>query len=62
MTEPELKVFLMNKGIESCHLDNLVHDAASQLASNANNGGIEDQLNFLMNTCGWTSEDITNKL
>lgn len=62
MTKPELKKFLMDKGIESSHLDDLVHDAASQLASNANNGGTEDQLNFLMDTCDWTSEDILEKL
>jgi hypothetical protein len=38
MTKSELKKFLMDKGLESCHLDDIVHDAASQLASSANNG------------------------
>jgi hypothetical protein len=58
----ELKKFLLEKGIESSHLDDLVHDAASSLASDANNEGIDGQINFLMDTCGWTTEDITNKL
>ena len=68
MTKPELKDFLTKKRTEAPFyaapymLDDTVHDAASQLASNANNEGIDGQLNFLMDTCGWSSEDILNKI
>ena len=62
MTKQELKDFLLKNGIEASHLDDIVHDAASQLATNANNEGIDGQLNFLMDTCGWSSEDITNSI
>lgn len=39
-------------------LDEIVHDAASALASNANNGGKESQLEFLVTTCGWSEKEI----
>jgi hypothetical protein len=42
------------------YLDSIVHDAASQMASAANNDGVEGQLDFLIDTCGWTEEDILN--
>ena len=58
----ELKKFFLEEGIESAHLDDIVHDAASGLASDANNEGIDGQINFLMDTCGWTTEDITSKV
>lgn len=61
MTKSELKKKLkkeiISRGVED-HLDGCVHDAASQLASAANNGGIEDQIDFLIDTCGWTAEMI----
>lgn len=38
-------------------LDTLVHDVASQIASNANNGGVPDQLDFLL-MHGYTEKDI----
>ena len=34
-------------GIKSEHLDDLVQDIASEIASNANNGGLSEQLQFL---------------
>jgi len=39
-------------------LDDIVHDAASQMASNANNGGVDEQIEFLTVISGWTEEDI----
>jgi len=31
---------------------------ASELAANANNGGMKEQIDFLITTCGWSEEDI----
>jgi hypothetical protein len=58
MNKQELKAALLKKGIESVHLDDLTHDAASQMASAANNDGVEGQIDFLIETCGWTPEMI----
>lgn len=58
----ELKKAIFDKGLEAANLDDLVHNAASSLASDANNEGIDGQINFLIDTCGWTTEDIINKL
>lgn len=38
-------------------LDTLVHDVASQIASNANNEGVPGQLDFLL-MHGYTEKDI----
>lgn len=57
-----LKMRLEEKGIESSSLDDLVHDAASKAASDANNGGLESQLTFLTDTLDWTEEDIISML
>jgi hypothetical protein len=62
MTKAEFRVELVKKGIESSLLDDIVHEAASSLASNANNGGIDGQIDFLIDTCGWSHEDILNRL
>lgn len=62
MTKPEFRKILVEKGIESALLDDLVHEAASSLASNANNGGMEAQIEFLTNTCEWSYEDILSRL
>ena len=56
--EEGLEKVLHREGFESEHLDSLVHDAASRLASNANNGGMNGQLEFLQGICGWTREEI----
>lgn len=58
----ELKKALFDKGIEAANLDDLVHEAAEELASGANNNGIDGQLDFLLETCGWSPEDILNKV
>jgi hypothetical protein len=62
MDKKDLLKSLMAKGYESSHLDDLVHTAASNLATNANNGGVESQVDFLMDTCGWSSEDIIKEM
>lgn len=54
----DLKEKLYDKGIESSMLDDIVHDAASQLGSDANNGGLDSQIYFLTDVCKWTDEDI----
>lgn len=59
MNKPELKDQLMKEGVESVHLDDIVHDAASTQASNANNGGIDSQIDYLTDV-GWTNEEILN--
>ena len=52
MPEPNAKVDAIiqlaeAKHIEPSQLDEVVHDTASGLASEANNGGIEGQIRFL---------------
>ena len=42
-------------------LDTLVHDCASEMATEVNNNGQEGQLEFLLRN-GWTSEDILGRL
>lgn len=44
--------------IEETDLDILVHDAASDLATKANNNGVHGQIEFLKVVCGWSDEDI----
>ena len=46
-------------GLEPAHLDEAVHEAASKLASAANNDGMESQLQFLVEQYG---EEATEKL
>lgn len=53
-----IKTQLEQLGYESAHLDDLVHDVASELASNINNDGMSNQLEFLITTCGWSEERI----
>jgi len=53
-------------GINCEALDDLVHDAASELASvmasEANNGGLGGQIEFLSKTCGWSDESIRSAM
>ena len=49
---------LTDLGITAEMLDNMVCDAANDLAANANNGGLQDQIRFLLIICGWTGEAI----
>lgn len=53
-----LKMKLLDRGITSEDLDEIVHDAASRLASNANNDGAGSQIEFLQTTCCWTEKEI----
>lgn len=39
---------ILNSGGESAHLDDLVHETASVMASNINNGGLEEQVEYLL--------------
>lgn len=41
-------------------LDDTVHEEASRMASNINNGGLSEQIEFLSVTRGWSDEDIFN--
>lgn len=43
--------------LEEMALDSAVHDTASTLASDANNGGFQSQVEFLLKY-GWTAETI----
>ena len=63
MTKQELKQELSTRSENvPAFLDDIVHDAASTLASNANNGGVDAQLDFLMDKCGWDAEDILKQI
>lgn len=42
-------------------LDDLVHDTASQIASNVNNCGFKEQVRFLKEN-GWTEEQILSEV
>ena len=44
------------------NLDDLVHDAASNHASDINNEGLESQIRFLMDDCGMSSTSILKEL
>lgn len=44
-------------GIKPEHLDKAVHNTANDMASNANNGGISEQVMFLRNA-GWDDQEI----
>ena len=43
-------------------LDDIVHDAASAMASNANNEGPSGQVAFLLAVCGWTEEEVKEQV
>lgn len=58
MTINDLKKKIFDAGLESCHLDDIVHEAASQLGSDANNGGLDGQIEFLTDKCGWSLDDV----
>lgn len=52
---------LWDRGITADDLDEMVHDTASDMASNINNGGVESQVAYLLE-CGWTETDILEGL
>lgn len=57
-----LKNQLQTLGVSSESLDDAIHQAASQLASNANNDGLGNQLDFLTTTCGWSDQNVLDAL
>ena len=58
----DLKTTLLSKGVNAEMLYDVIHDAASKLATNANDGGLDSQLDFLFNTCGWHDQDVLDIL
>lgn len=48
--------------IEPDDLDEIVHEAASSMASNSNNEGVTGQLEFLKVIAGWSDKDIIDTL
>ena len=62
MFKAELLKILEKNGIESSSLDEIVHNAASEQASSANNEGLDGQIDYLLNTHGWTPQNILDAL
>jgi hypothetical protein len=62
MTTKQLKKKLFNEGIEASSLDSIVDECAHQMADAANQGGIDDQLDFLTETCGKDAKSILTAL
>jgi hypothetical protein len=58
LTVKEIVKILEDNKIEAEDIDETIHQAASALASCANNDGLEAQVTFLNNTCGWDTKDI----
>jgi hypothetical protein len=54
----DIREYISKYNIQSEDLDDIVHEAASRLASNSNNDGIKSQIDFLTIVCGWSDEDI----
>ena len=48
--------------IQAEDLDGIVHEAASDMASNSNNEGIAGQIEFLQIIAGWGNDDIIETL
>jgi len=42
-------------------LDELVHEVASSMASNANNEGMRGQISFLMLIAGWSEAEVLSE-
>ena len=58
MNKDELKAKLLEEGFEAAHIDEVTHDAASLLATNANNAGVDGQIDFLNEVCGMSYDLI----
>ena len=56
-----IKQRLYKEDFKSEDLDDLVIDAATRLASNTNNDGMSNQIDFLY-SCGWSDSDILKEL
>lgn len=52
--------FLQNNGVASEMLDELVHDVVSKTASRINNGGMEEQVKFLLEN-GYSLQEIVEE-
>lgn len=61
MTKQELIQKLQAKGLESAHLDEIVITTACSIASSVNNGGMEDQIQFMLDN-GVTAEWILDNV
>ena len=62
MTQFQLVELAAQLGIESEYLDEAVHEAASDLASAINNGGINDQIEFLISRYEGGEKDVEELL
>ena len=58
MSIATLKKLCADKGLEAAHLDDAVHEIASQIGSAVNNGGVDEQIRFLVENMG---EDMAAK-
>jgi hypothetical protein len=58
----DLENLIQERGLDLHALDDVVHDAASAMASNANNNGCHSQIEFLKHLAGWSDEDILKAL
>lgn len=54
----EISKQLETEGLTSEHLDQLVSDAAAEIASATNNDGLGSQVSYLLNHGNWTFDDI----
>jgi len=53
---------ILKKKVSQEDMDELVLEAAAEMASNSNNGGLEEQVDFLRGIAGWEDEDILRNL
>jgi hypothetical protein len=60
MMNQQIKTLLSNEGAQY-DLDDLVHETAAAMASDANNGGATEQVSFLRKA-GWTGDQIAQRL
>jgi hypothetical protein len=54
--------WLSTNGVQPEDLDEVVHEAATSMASGANNEGMRGQVAFLRDIAGWSNDDIKNML
>jgi len=62
MTIADIEQRMEEAGMDSSNLDEIVHKAASDMASNANNEGLKGQIGFLLIACGWEHDEIYKAL
>ena len=61
MSNLSLEKTLCSMGLGPEDLDELVHEAASNMASNANNEGMRGQISFLMLIAGWSEAEVLSE-